>query len=375
LVSSSNADAVERAMTLSDPNLGEYQVFRAGGRQILNFVVAGLFLPVAFVVALFVTAPKNLPLSPYDAYLTPAPDYGALVIPVLGFGIWTGLFFAGAIWESLLRLTVGERGFRYWRPTGAVEVPWSNVDSIQLLTRLGGRYHNRISTWVVVALREPIGGSSNVNMGPNLVLAASWGEINEAMNARLEAAGARETSRNGGTRTDSDDTHIFHYGAMGTVVMFVIGLVPIGFVVWALIGHLQGPPSTSVWAYSTWQDPLPPSGAPWAIGFLLVGAFFCFLALCASQARLVVDDRGFYLWRPNGSIEAGWDQVAEIECTPPRSFGSEPRVTIRMLGHDNQPGTAVSLNGLFSSFAAGNQVMWQTMQAALDRYRGGGDAA
>jgi hypothetical protein len=362
-------------MTFSDPNLGECQVFRAGGRQILNFVVAGLFLPVGFVMALYVTAPKSPSPSPYDAYLNPPPDYSALVLPLVFFGIWTAIFFAGAIWESMLRLAVGERGFRYWRPSGTVEIPWSNVESIQLLTRLGGRYHNRIITWVVVALREPVGGSSNVNMGPNLSFAASWGEISEAMNARFEASGVRETSRNGGTRTDSDDTHIFHYGGMGIVVLFVIGLVPIGFVVWTLIGHLEGPPSTSSLAYLTWQDPLPPSSAPWSIGFLLVGAFFCFLALCASQARLVVDDRGFYLWRPNGSIEAGWDQVAEIECTPTQSFGGEPRVTIRMLGHDNRPGTAVSLNGLFSSFAAGNQVMSQTMQAALDRYRGGGNSA
>ena len=50
-------------------------------------------------------------------------------------------------------------------------------------------------------------------------------------------------------------------------------------------------------------------------------------------------------------------------------------MTIRMLGHDNRPGTADSLNGLFSSFAAGNQVMSQTMQAAVDRYRGGGNSA
>jgi hypothetical protein len=173
-------------------------------------------------------------------------------------------------------------------------------------------------------------------MGPFLTFSAGWSDISAGMNDRLEASGSPSTgnpmaedagspSTVEGTRSERSGVHLFRQTRMTIAVPCLIGLAFAGVLASAVIGHLTGPGDPSTLAYLLWQDPLPPSSAPWAAALAFVALFFWGVAWYAWKARLEVDDQGFYLWRLRGSVEADWDSVTDIERVPSRRPGREPQ--------------------------------------------------
>ena len=396
-------------MTFSDPELGDCQVFRAGVSQILGFVAAALF-PVAFVAVVLVGTSQHSQ-STLQSYVSPTPDYTGFL--VLGVALWVGACFVGALWEARLELVVGERGVRYWRPSGPVQVAWSQVSDVQIQVRRG----RAPRPFLVISLKTPVGGSSQIKMGPTFTFNARWLTILSVIQARFQAAGggparelgvaaqAIEPAIQGAEGTIRPSQHAlamareavkeesFVYGeglaiAAATKSMsatgsgglakvlrtsrfftwgpLILGIVPLAVVLAPFIGHLTGPSHASL-DYYTWRDPMQSVTVPYVVGWTLLGILCWAYSWWNLKLKLTIDERGF-------SIEKAWQPRLEVVWTSVTSVGwQNPSLTrgggaaIEYRGVAGQPKRLV-IGGLRCAVATLPALM--AIETAWERSRG-----
>jgi hypothetical protein len=340
-------------MTIADPSLGDSAVFRAGKLQVYALLGTALIMPAIFlVVALTVASPH--PGGPANA-LRVGPDYG--IAPFFLPAFWLLFFCIGAVLEMRLQLVVGERGFRYFGPKGAIEVRWDQVDDVAIHWRRGVR--RGPLKYLTVTFKQPLEGSSQIKMGPSTTFAASWEEVWSAMLSRLEAAGGQprsaelpltealalesalgtEAATSAAKAVFSGQRGVFRTSRFLSLGAFIIGLIAFAVAAWASQPHATNPSASDILngTYTTWPPPSQAPSIPLMVGSGLIGLLLWSYGWWNSRLSLTVDSRGFTLKHAFGlSKVVEWKSVRSIGWQAP-TLTRGGGVAVGYLGLDGQP--------------------------------------
>jgi hypothetical protein len=370
-------------MTIADPSLGESTVFRAGKLQVYALLGTALIMPAIFlVVALTVASPH--PGGPASA-LRVGPDYG--IAPFFLPAFWLLFFCIGAVLEMRLQLVVGERGFRYFGPKGAIEVRWDQVDDIAIHWRRGVR--SGPLKYLTVTFKQPLEGSSQIKMGPSITFAANWDQVRSAMLSRVQAAGGRphsaempltealalesalgtEAATSAAKAVFSGQLGVFRPSRFFSLGAFIIGLIAFGVAAWASQPQATNPSPQDILngTNTTWPPAAQPPSIALMVGSGLVGLLLWSYGWWNSRLGLIVDSRGFTLKRAFGpNLAVDWRSVRSVGRQAP-TLTRGGGVAVEYLSLDGQPARLV-IGGL--KLALPSIPVLGAMDAAWKRARG-----